>query len=516
MVWLYVPVCIRLVSQRSDVPSQSYSGIYLVNKDGTSFKRHFCISICHTPVEEIDKYKMYVSCKPLMRENGVQWVQGIRGTTVPVLSEKNDALREYLQYALKNGFNMIPLDTFVGNSLQSMTVMVVHCRAIHTEIDSKHLQSFHVEQAQELTKVTIRSFPFNFTSPALFSDFISTGHINAVIRDGDQVARGFLSDMKYLENMCGSVVNGGSGGSVGLLLGNLRKLNGDGDLMVIAPWDRLFEKVKVENELRRSNLAASASSQSQPVLPLVISSFGHPSSWGSCVKLKKDTLVTNHHVIRPYLQHDSVCCSITLGKDHSVNLSEKDKVIVPFTDLDLAFIQLSEEKQLALAHVQSAPMGFAGEMNVTDEVSTVGHGLLLNHDFLDPIVSKGHLSSVIRHNPFRIEYPEIPCMLVASSQCWNGSSGGGLFDSSGKLIGIVSSNAQVFKPSVSGLQYEEIKSEKVPSFCLCIPSELVFECYRTRVDKDKKDDDIVLNDDVVKTWNLQSSHVNVFEREAKL
>lgn len=515
MAWLYLPVCIRLVSQRSDKPSLSYSGIYLVKRESGVFKRHFCVLIFHTPVEELDNYKLYVSCKPLMRNSEVQWYQGIRGTTVPVLLE-NDSLREYLEYAMKNGFNLIPLDTHVGNLLLSLSVAVVHCRAIHEEISEEHFQPFEVDQAAELTKVTVRSSPFNFTGPSLFSDFVSTGHINAVIRDPDNVSRGFLSDMKYLENMCGGVVNKSSGGAIGLLLGNLRKLNGDGDLMVIAPWDRLLEKINVETDLGPSDVKAASNTQTHPVLPLVISQHGHSFSWGSCVKLKRDALVTNYHVIRPYIRLDTVECGITLGKDHSLLLTDKDQVIVPFIDLDLAFIVLSEENQVALSHVKAAPVGFAGQQKMADEVFTVGHGLLLNDSFLDPIVSKGYLSSIINRNPYKTEYPEIPCMLVASSQCWNGSSGGGIFDLKGRLIGIVSSNAQVFVPSVSGLQYEDIKSEKVPLFCLCIPLELVFECYKTRVDELRKDESIVLSDEVVRTWNLESSHVNVFERELKL
>lgn len=515
MPWLYIPICIRLVSQRSDKQSQSYSGIYLVSRSGNTFKRHFCMLICHTPLDELDNYKIYVSCKPLMKNNEVQWCQGIRGTTVPVLLE-NDALRQYLEFALKNGFNFIPLDTFVGNSLLSLSLMVVHCKAIHEEIDILDLQPFRIEQAKELTEVNIRSLPFNFTSPSLFSDFVSTGHINAVIRDEEKVARGFLSDIKYLENMCGAIVNKTNGSAVGLLIGNLRKLNGDGDLLVIAPWDRLLDKIKVESDLSLSVSETSYRSQNYPVLPVVISQGKHPFSWGSCVKLKRDLLVTNYHVIHPYVRLDSVTCSISMGKNGSLVLTKDDRVIVPFVDLDLAFILLSEENQIKLAPVKPAAIGFSALQKVGDEVYTVGHGLLLNNDFPDPIVSKGHLSSVVSQKPFKSGNQEIPCMLVASSQCWNGSSGGGLFDLSGKLIGIVSSNAQVFVPSVSGLQYEDIKSEKVPLFCLCIPLELVFECYRTRVDEEKKDDKIVLGDNVVKTWNLESTAVNVFEREAKL
>lgn len=471
--------------------------------------------------EELDKYKLYVSCKPLMQNNEVRWCQGFLGKTASVLSEK-DPLKEYLEYAMKNGFNLIPLDTHVGNLLQALNVAVVHCRAIHEEISDEHFQDFTVDKAAELSLISVRSLPFNFTGPALFTDFVSTGHVNAVIRDPSGVGRGFLSDMKYLENMCGALVNSTSGGAVGLLIGNLRKLNGDGDLMVIAPWDRLLLLLGIDDVdskmacPKKTETALSAITKSHSVLPLVISQHGHPFSWGSCVKLKKDTLVTNYHVIKPFIRLDTVVCSIVLGKDHSLVLESRNSVVVPFVDLDLAFIHLSEKNQLALDHIKCAPIGFASEQNIADEVFTVGHGLLLNDSFLDPIVSKGHLCSVTNHNPYRSEYPRIPCMLVASSQCWNGSSGGGIFDSKGRLIGIVSSNAQVFVPSVSGLQYEDIKSEKVPLFCLCIPLELVFECYKSRVDEARKDNAIMLSDEVVKTWNLESSHVNIFEREAKL
>lgn len=519
MSWRYLPVCIRLVLERPDVQSQSYLGIYLHNE---STQRHFCVLVLHVPLDELDKYKLYVSCKPLMADKEVKWCQGFLGKTAAVF-DGEDPLREYLEYAMKNGFNLIPLDTHVGNLLSSVRVSVVHCRAIHEEIGPEHFLDFSVEQVKELSKILIRSLPFNFTGPALFLDFVSTGHVNAVIRDSANLARGYLSDTKYLENMCGALVNLQSGGAVGLLIANLRKLNGDGDLMVIAPWDRLLRLLglsDLENSTESTrisqNVVTVAPSPVHPVLPLVISQKGHAFSWGSCVKLKNDTLVTNHHVIRPFLRLNAVDCSISLGKDNSLLLESREDVVVPFVDLDLAFIQLSEKNQLALSHIKSAPIGFASEQKIANDVFTVGHGLLLNHQFLDPIVSKGYLCSVTHHNPYKSEYPEIPCMLVASSQCWNGSSGGGLFDLNGRLIGIVSSNAQVFIPSVSGLQYEDFKSEKVPLFCLCIPLELVFECYKSRVDSERKDDTLMLSDEVVRTWNLESSFANVFEREAKL
>lgn len=104
-------------------------------------------------------------------------------------------------------------------------------------------------------QVTIVSSPFNFTNSLIFHQFTTTARIvykvHAHEHDADDVnAAGdyWLSDAAYMENMAGGAViekplnaditNGSENKLVGLVLGNLRKINGDGNLMVIIPMKR--------------------------------------------------------------------------------------------------------------------------------------------------------------------------------------------------------------------------------------------------------------------------------------
>lgn len=518
MEWLYTPICIRIVSLQSDSLPHGLSGVNVVLKNGNEVVSEFCLTICHIPLHEISAgYDIYISALHLMNEDEVQWRDGAISASVPVFLAQNDPLFDYVKHALGHGFNFIPLHTLVGNSvLGSLNLLQLRSRPLYSERFRSVYRDFAVGASSELAEISVRSSPFNFTNPVLFSEFVSVGNVNVVVRDGNTCC-GYLSDVKYLENMSGAVVNT-STKSLGLLLGNLRKLNGDGDLLVIGLWERLLVKLlpKLEGP-EKSILHLSEPVQLNQtakhlenfsVFPVVLSENGNHLSWGSCLLLNLHTLVTNYHVIKPFLT-DETSCHILLQVERIV-LSLEDQVVVPFEELDLAFIQLSLANQHKLGNAKPVKMSFSHNECVSDKVITAGFGLLLNDKHLTPVVSTGHISSKIYLSPFP-DRREIPCMLVTSLSCWNGSSGGGLFNERGSLVGLICSNAQVFVPSVSGQGYT--KSEKVPLFCLCIPLELILECYRIKVVENL---DARLSEKVEKAWKLNSYHQDVLQREAKL
>lgn len=511
MTWQYLPICVRFKSKRKDTESVGLSGVYLCSPT-----RHFCLTVSHIPLLDLENYEIYISARPLMSKTHVLWCLGLRGATKPLLSKKNDPLYDYIHHALRSGFNLIPAETFVGTHvLTALNLMTIHCKAIHKDIPQEHFHKFDIDEPAELSRFFLKSFPFTFTSPSMFSEFLSSGSVNCVIRDKENHVHGFLSDVKYLENMAGGLVNSDKG-SYGILLGNLRKMNGDGDLLVVVPWQRLIRSSFLSKEFGESAVEATKTetfSPKQAVLSLVIvNKKGESTSWGSCVFLNRTTLLTNAHVVKTFKSKSSIKCRVILNNGEKVPLSDNDKVTIPFEELDLAFISLSPENQKALSTIKPVSVGLSFPHQIAEKVITIGHGLILNEDNPNPILSTGTISSKLSMNPFLHLYSEIPCMLVTSSHCWNGSSGGGLFNKHGQLIGLICSNAQVFLPAVSGDQVAP-KTEKISLFCLCIPVELVFECYRTRVlDKTA----VELNDKLLRTWNLDNCHEDVYERRLKL
>lgn len=517
MVWVYTSACIRIVPPRDSALLQLISAIYIADLVGTTVVDSFCLSICHIPLERIEKgHKVYVSAAHIQGEGKVIWLESKIVSSQPILTS-NSRLYEYIKYSLQNGFNIFPLDTLAGNSvLQDLNIVKVLCRNLYLPETAEFFRPFEPVSVDALTPIVIRSSPFNFTNASMFSDFWSSGSLNFALKSKKQTFA-YLSDVKYLENMSGALVTTRDEKSVGLILGNLRKLNGDGDLLVIIPWEQLLPKLGTVPRNFASEFLGTSDCQEKSqkangaVFPIVLNRNNCSLSWGSCILLNQTTLVTNMHVIRPYLENPEVECEVVIGEEHKLMISDSDECVVPFENLDLAFILLSPENQKSCAHINPTLMTFSHKLQLGDPVFTSGYGLLFNEKLLDPINSAGNVSSKVYQKPFD-NSRNIPCMIVASSSCWNGSSGGGLFDQRGNLVGLICSNAQVFLPSVNGDL--TLKTEKVPLFCLCIPLELILECYRVKVVE--RQENIRLNYKVDRAWKLESYHEETIERELKL
>lgn len=519
MAWLYSSACIRFVSSRNNSFAHSLSAIYIVDKVGDEVLDSFCLSICYIPLAQIEReHKIYVAAPHLHGNGDVIWLDSSIAALAPVFRASDDPLYQYVRVALLNGFNFLPLDTLVGNSiLLSLNLIKVLCRSIYSAETSRFFREFVTVSVDTLTPIVVRSSPFNFTNASIFSDFASSGNLNLVLKDKHGCC-GYLSDVKYLENMSGGLVTTRQDEGVGLLLGNLRKLNGDGDLLVIAPWNRLLLLLPNlrGNQIQKFEKSwvlppPYALSSTESVFPIVLFNGHRSISWGSCILLNSHTLVTNLHVIKPFREDPDVLCEVVINDNSSISINDDDEVIIAFENLDLAFIELSPANTVSFAHIQPTRMAFSSNLQIGDMVTTSGYGLIFNRDYLKSIRSNGFISSKVYLQPFE-KTQKIPCMLIASSSCWNGSSGGGLFNERGNLVGLICSNAQVFVPSVNGSASS--KTEKVPLFCLCILLELILECYQKKVVQ--RDNTVELNPKVESAWKLESYHLEHFERNGKL
>lgn len=508
MPWKYLPAAVRIKS-RHDLMLSSYSGIFLVRTKKDTILEHHVVFIYHG--DDLSDKLVYVSTPHYVHKESLIWNQAVIVKETNVFESHNNALYDCIKFSVANGFNFFPLDTYMGNSLiGSLKIVQMAVKPPLLEVLS-HFDTFYTQNTTFSESIVVRSCPFSDTNPSIFADFKSHGSICQVLGN-DETDQGFLSDLKFLENMAGGVVSSTKGAVLGLVLGNLRKLNGDGDLTVILSWTRIIEALNVNFSPLTLSYDPKALSQISCVFPIFLDQREERISWGSCVFIDNNTLVTNLHVVDPFLQNPDIRCRVVINNIRYIDIS-RSAVIVPFKNLDLVFIRISDEQKKLIG---SSPAKL-GESRFKSEVCSVGYGLFYNDQLHRPLISTGHVSALKLTRAFRTG-PVIPTMTIASSSCWNGSSGGGLFNSDQELVGIICSNAQVFIPSTERDRRKTKKlgnvkqTEKVPLFCLSIPIELVMACYDHTQIKRKQ----YLLQSVIDLWNLEQNVKDIYNRTIKL
>ncbi|CUM47591.1 unnamed protein product [Debaryomyces tyrocola] len=518
-IWHYVPVCIRFISE-GDMHALTGVNLVLRNEDGQILYES-TISISHIPPHSLKDYQLYVTSSSLCEGDDVNWHACIPSFDIPLMESRDDYLYKYLNFFKENGFKIIPNDTVPRNTLMDLNILGIEVKAgsLGKLIRPEAYKVIEFANTEVSDPITIRSCPFSFTNPLLFSNFQSVGGVNLKITKDNEIL-GYLSDIKYMENMAGGVVTKSDmTGSIGLVLGNLRKYNGDGDLIFILSWEiiwKLIMKRFPNLSMRPSMKSSSGIDRIRSVLPVVVSE-NNSLFWGSCVYYNQTTLVTNNHVIKQYIDNIDrpmlVDCKIFLTRDQTIKLTNEDVVITPYEQLDLSFIKLSFANQKRLKDIDNiAPVEYdyfylAGEL-----VSTIGFGLYFNNLYVEPLESTGNISVKYSLPLYKGDNTTLPCIIVTSASCWNGSSGGGLFkQSTNELVGLVCSNAQVILPAL-GEEEGEKTTEKLSKTVLCIPIEVINSCYEKLHSTDK----LELNDRIGHTWNLIPYHNDIIVSKPKL
>ncbi|CAH2352231.1 hypothetical protein CLIB1423_06S01750 [[Candida] railenensis] len=560
MAWSYTPICIRFLPKYND-KLIAVSGIFLVLKDEKDdiIDKAF-LSICNlTNAEMESKYNIFVSAGGLINETELKWVPvsfDFYSNIFNKNSSTSDKLYTSIKYFTSHGFKLIPFESRGSQDvdfLYGVKIAGFKMNSANFEYFSRSvknsLQVISFRGSAINSNIIIESSPFSFTNPALFINFVSHGTINLVISqddENDERELGYISDTKYLENMVGGVVKVDEVNSIGLVLGNVRKLNGDGDLTLILSWNTILRGLKgarTSGRLEPSPLASEihfitnnlpenvADSEhrhgtSKGVLAITVeSSSPHRSYWGSGVLFDKETIITNDHVVNVNLKQAKI--SIYLSKNTWIVLdaltltdkinpeSSSDQIITPFNNLDISFIKLSKQNQKVIAsmgNLHPVQKGLPGDYKVGDTVTTVGFGLFLSKAISQqPLSSQGVISSIARFPIFEgTPSSDItPSLIVTSSSCWNGSSGGGLFDIKyNKLLGMICSNAEVNIPEIlfDGPRSVLAKTEKVSKFSLCIPIEVINELsnYIQRCNKYDK-----INNRISNAWKLLPTHEEI-------
>lgn len=453
-----------------------------------------------------------------------------------------DELYKSLKGFSNNGFKVIPFEQKYSQDVDflyniKIVEFKISTKNIKKFLDSTPLNRINLSKSNPGNRsISIVLSPFSFTNPALFMNFISEGTINLRVVQEDGEVLQYISDVKYLENMVGGVVKQGEMNSIGLVLGNVRKVNGDGDLTLILSWYRILKGLRKRRDLSLTHLSAELcflpTTTLVPTVPsslcvLALTVEDHQSikrHWGSCVLLDRETIVTNDHVINTDFSHYRIVIHVNqstrikltvkeVRRKYDLN-SKEDQIISPFKDLDLSYIKLSKENQAILNQSNPKFSNFGcGEYVSGNKVNTIGFGLYLPPT-LEPLVSTGIISSISKFTLYDdVAYSQntlpMPSLIITTSSCWNGSSGGGLFDShTNKLIGIICSNAQVNIPDVlieGNIGSYPVKTEKLSKFSLCIPIEIVLLLNKfIRATASSK-----INPRIINAWKLSQTHKEI-------
>lgn len=341
-------------------------------------------------------------------------------------------------------------------------------------------------------QVRIVSSPFAGVNPALFMGYQSQGIVSYVVRS--EPCPCILVDTRFLENMEGAqVLLEESMLSVGVVAGCLKKENGEGSLTCVVLWNEIIDAVFKANSDKldavRHCFGSRASSPVQAAAPqfhgvVVVESVmrGNRKAWGSGVLLADDLVVTNKHVAgRNFLY-------LNVWFEH------KDRVRVhavaePLIGVDLIFLKLSRP-------VSYRPVSLSPDVpSPKDFVASRGFGLFYPErlsPILQPLYSEGIVASRHVSQVFAGTKPE-PSMLICSAGCWNGSSGGGIFNRSGELVGLMTSNAR-----------DDVNDEILPDMAFVIPVNIV----RTGLSCLKEGRRLETTNGFHKLWNLESTHVD--------
>ncbi|KAI5969824.1 hypothetical protein CANMA_001114 [Candida margitis] len=598
----YTPIALQYV--HNDTIHAS-SGVYISSNPTTSSSSSsFILTINHIP--RIGDYSIYANSN-----NDNSSPKQINWHRVSVIEEVAINTSNFELFDNRQ-FDLFPRDQYGKTlSILKLSSPPVITSTLMTSVTATSSVSIGKKSAASVSvgdPVTIISSPFNFTNSLIFHKFITTARIVYQIHSShndfdsdDGTGDYWLTDAPYMENMAGGAViqrastnttnssasvkvnsntntknsnstntYGPSNKLVGLVLGNLRKINGDGNLMVIIPLSTITQLsptlipppppplaasvVKSPSSILYKTISSTTLSKLfnlpllsktnagqnkvKSVLPIIINA-SNQRTWGSCIFYKEQTLITNSHVVTPLFQNqsnidfntdtnsrrstsfDNNATILINNQGDSIQISAiAESIIIPHPDLDLAFIQIDKIASASLIQNGFHPITFppsSGNVVIEDPVYTVSFGLFLDPWHLQPLTSHGIINCIYRSGGGQLDQKQkqkqggddaddssavrgTAGLIIASASCFNGSSGGALFTSgSNELIGMICSNAKVYKPKPypkphsqghehpqpqeqkehhkSGMLTSGKDTEKLTTFTFVLPIDLIEYCY---------------------------------------
>lgn len=341
---------------------------------------------------------------------------------------------------------------------------------------------------KDVRKVQILSCPFSAVNPYLFMDYVSSGSISYV----DDNNCTLLSDIRYLHGMnAGNACLEDDGSclkSIGLVIGSLNKRSREGDLTIIVSWSEIsqfLQSLPLAYKSRPISLNKNNDVASSGVVLITVTT-NNKTVWASGVVVKGKYILTNLHVVGT---NKSSYITAWFSPTERTELAIK---VVLLVGIDLVIL----EPKMTLEKYNIPIIKFScSTPQMRDQVTSIGYGFHYPHSLkeskLKPLYSVGIVSQVISL-PVTSKSPSFPVMIVCSAKCWNGSSGGAVFDelSGNKLVGIMASNG---KMNDSG--------EVIPEMAFLIPAQLIEYALSLK-------SPIKVLKNLERLWKLEQTHLN--------
>lgn len=215
-------------------------------------------------------------------------------------------------------------------------------------------------------------------------------------------------------------------------------------------------------------------------------------NWGSGVVIdtKKDLILTCSHVLKG-ANYSGV--SVNDSDSHLSNLCNIIYKTPLKSQFDIAIIQ---PKNISSWSCDDRELTF-GRAAEGEVVYMIGHAIFRGGGDMLPMVCRGIVSKIVRHN-------NVPIMLQTSCAIHAGASGGGVFNTHGQLIAIVVCNS---KDTLSGASYPHIN--------MCIPMETVASVIRHYIKSNNTDilKSLHITNDVVKRiWSIGTEDCTFMSR----
>lgn len=438
-MWIYTPSTIRLESHNE---TNLVSGVYVT--DGAS--NEFILSLCDSLLESRTSESVLTAAVSSNVSNASIVWEDIEVTSRIDLPGVASFLAP-----LKGDFDISP------DLNQRVTIFKFASQEIaRRKQNAREFACITDCSSLNHRRVRIQSSPFSDVNAALFMGYITEGVISYVGSeevDGRDVAHTVLVDARYLDGMAGGIVctevaGRKLGPSVGLVGGQLIKKNGEGSLTLVIPWSEIIPAIvaagsSVSAVAKGLQQAAAAGSGPRPfgevsrnrysgVVVVQSRLKGGRKVWGSGVIVGRDLIVTNKHVVKDYLGIDVWLEKYT--RRHVVAVAE------PLDGVDLVFLRLT--KNLPGKY---KPVPLNCSVSPGQSVYSVGYGLFYPQKLgpaLQPLYSQGVIANEGKAQLLANNKEHGSSMLVSTAACWNGSSGGGLFNENNELVGLMASNAR--------------------------------------------------------------------------
>lgn len=438
-MWIYTPATLRLEAHKY---TKLISGVYIT--DGQT--KEYVISLCGDFLKSrTPESLLSVAVSSSVSNASIIWED------VEVSSQINlPGVAAFLK-PLQSDFDVVP------DATQVLTVFTFSASAIERrKANAREFACITDCSVLDHRRVRIQSSPFSDVNAALFMGYVTEGVVSYVGSEeinGKQVAHTVLVDSRYLDGMeggivCTEVAGRRLGPSLGLVAGRLQKRNGEGSLTLVIPWSEIIPAVHqagnvVSDVFKSLQDAAAAGDGPRPfgevsrnrysgVVVVQSRIKGGRKVWGSGVIVGPDLVVTNKHVVKDYLGIEIWLEKYT--RRHVMAVSE------PLEGVDLVFLRLTKNLP---GKYKPVPLSLTAKPG--SQVYSVGYGLFYPQKLgpaLQPLYSQGVIANEGKAQLLAGKDEHGSSMLVSTAACWNGSSGGALFNEEHQLVGIMASNAR--------------------------------------------------------------------------